>query len=224
MLRVNRVKKNYKRKKVLQSCTFEADRGDIIGLVGENGAGKSTLLKLIATVIQPTAGELELDGLGYHKNAKEIRKKIGYVPQDIAIWEEFTVAENMLFFEKLSWKRKSVEECRALCESMQLYAWKEQAGSLSGGTKRKLNLAISLLHDPDLLLLDEPTVGIDLKSKIEIGHYLKKLAKEEGKLIIYISHDMDEMMTLCDKVYAIGKDPFYKELLKEKNMLVEQLI
>ncbi len=224
MLNVKQVQKKYKRKEVLTNCTFEAERGDIIGLVGENGAGKSTLLKLIASVIKPTAGEIELDGLSYKNHVKDIRKKIGYVPQDIAIWEEFTVAENMLFFEKLSWKRKSVEQCKALCESMQLYAWKEKARALSGGTKRKLNLAISLLHDPDVLLLDEPTVGIDLKSKIEIGHYLKKLAKEEGKLIMYISHDMDEMMNLCDKVYAIGKDPFYKELLKEKKMDVEQLL
>lgn len=224
MLKVNDVKKSYKRKKVLHNCTFEAGQGDVIGLVGENGAGKSTLLKLIATVIKPTAGEIEVDGLTYKKNAKEIRRKIGYVPQDIAIWEEFSVAENMLFFEKLSWKRKTVAECRALCESMQLYEWKEKAGALSGGTKRKLNLAISLLHDPSILLLDEPTVGIDLKSKIEIGHYLKKLAKEEGKLIIYISHDMDEIMNLCDKVYAIGNDPFYTQLLKQKNMAVEQLV
>lgn len=223
MLEVNDVVKSYKRKTVLENCTFQMEQGEIVGLVGENGAGKSTLLQLLATVMSPTAGEISFDGLSYKENIKKIRRKIGYVPQDISIWEEFTVEENMLFFEKLSWKRRTPEECRQLCLDMQLTQWKEKAESLSGGMKRKLNLAISLLHDPIFLLLDEPTVGIDLKSKTEIGAYLHALAKNEGKMIMYTSHDMDEITTICDRVYSIGKDPFYMDLLQKNHISVEKL-
>ena len=207
----------------MHDVSFQMKEGEIVGLVGENGAGKSTLLQILATVLQPTAGELRLDGKRYEDDFKRLRQKIGYVPQDISVWEEYTVEENMRFFEKLSWKRRSLEECRNLCLDMQLTQWKEPVHSLSGGMKRKLNLAISLLHDPILLLLDEPTVGIDLKSKTEIGSYLLDLAKKEGKMILYTSHDMDEITNICDRVYSIGDDPFYPTLLKERGIEVEQL-
>ena len=176
MLEVQQLHKKYKEKIVLENVSFDLKSGEIVGLVGENGAGKSTLLQLLATVMQPTEGEIRLNGLSYQNNTKEIRQEIGYVPQDISIWEEFTVEENMLFFEKLSWKRRTREQCRQICLDMQLTHWKEGVNSLSGGMKRKLNLAISLLHDPELLLLDEPTVGIDLKSKTEIGSDLQQMS------------------------------------------------
>ncbi len=207
----------------MHDVSFQMNEGEIVGLVGENGAGKSTLLQILATALQPTAGELRLNGKRYEDDFKQLRKKIGYVPQDISVWEEYTVEENMRFFEKLSWKRRSLEECRNLVLDMQLTQWKEPVHSLSGGMKRKLNLAISLLHDPILLLLDEPTVGIDLKSKMEIGSYLLDLAKKEGKMILYTSHDMDEITNLCDRVYSIGDDPFYPSLLKDRGIEVEQL-
>lgn len=223
MLEVQQLQKKYKEKIVLENVSFDLKSGEIVGLVGENGAGKSTLLQLLATVMQPTEGEIRLNGLSYQNNTKEIRQEIGYVPQDISIWEEFTVEENMLFFEKLSWKRRTREECRQICLDMQLTHWKEGVHSLSGGMKRKLNLAISLLHDPELLLLDEPTVGIDLKSKTEIGSYLHSLAKNEGKMIIYTSHDMEEITNICDRIYTIGKDPFYWDLLTSNHVVVERL-
>lgn len=221
MLEVSGLQKKYKDKTVIEDTSFQMKPGEIIGLVGENGAGKSTLLQVLATVMRPTQGDIHLEDLSYRTDIKKIRQKIGYVPQDISIWDEFTVEENMLFFEKLSWKRRTREQCRQLCLDMQLTHWKEGVESLSGGMKRKLNLAISLLHDPILLLLDEPTVGIDLKSKTEIGTYLHNLAKNEGKMIMYTSHDMDEITNVCDRVYAIGKDPFYTDLLQKKAVEVE---
>ncbi|BAQ11902.1 ABC transporter ATP-binding protein [Bacillus sp. OxB-1] len=222
MLEVIGLNKTYKKKTVLHDLSFEMQPGEIVGLVGENGAGKSTLLKILATALPATAGEVTLAGVPY-QNGKGIRPKIGYVPQEIAVWEEYTVEQNMRFFEKLSWKRRSPEECRQLCLDMQLTHWKEPVHSLSGGMKRKLNMAISLLHDPILLLLDEPTVGIDLKSKTEIGTYLHDLAKRERKMIMYISHDMDEIGNLCDRVYSIGDDPFYTDLLRKRGIAVEEL-
>ncbi|MFD1039584.1 ABC transporter ATP-binding protein [Virgibacillus byunsanensis] len=222
MLNVRSISHSYSTKSVFKNVSFSVSNGEIVGLVGENGAGKSTLLKTLATLTNPVEGEIMLHDQPYHQQKKDIRKKIGFVPQDIALWEEFTVEENMIFFEKLSWVTKNKEDLKQICQDMNLDKWNEPVKSLSGGMKRKLNLAISLIHDPQVLLLDEPTAGIDLKSRKEIGSYLYKKAKNENKLIIYTSHDMDEIITLCDRVYCLGKDPFYEQLLEkaEKELIV----
>lgn len=217
MLNVQSIHKKYRNTTVLNDVSFTVKQGEIVGLVGENGAGKSTLLHLLATLEKPTSGSIQFDNIPYQSNMKKIRKQIGFVPQEIALWDEFTVEENMLFFEKLAWKNKSLAELKQLCVDMELHKWKEKVHTLSGGMKRKLNLAISLIHDPALLLLDEPTVGIDLKSKQEIATYLKKLAHEQHKTIIYTSHDMDEIMHLCDYTYCLGNDPFYEKFLQARH-------
>ncbi|MEN1968271.1 ABC transporter ATP-binding protein [Lentibacillus sp. N15] len=214
MLHVNQLQKRYGKKQILDNITFSANRGEVIGLVGENGAGKSTLLNMLATLAQPSAGSIVFNQLNYQDNRKKVRKQIGFVPQDIAVWDEFSVEENMVFFEKLSWKKKSKDALRNLCLDVNLDKWKEPVKTLSGGMKRKLNLAITLIHDPQLLLLDEPTAGIDLKSRKEIGTYLQKQATERDKLIMYTSHDMDEIINICDRIYCIGRDPFYYQLLR----------
>lgn len=213
MLTVTNLNKSYRKNNVLNNISFLADRSDIIGLVGENGAGKSTLLSILATLEKPDAGDVLINEKSISRHTKQVRKEIGFVPQEIAVWENFTVEENMQFFEKLSWKNKNNNQLRQLCIDMKLDKWKEKVNTLSGGMKRKLNLAISLIHDPKLLLLDEPTAGIDLKSRKEIGVYLKKLAKAENVLIIYTSHDMDEITELCDRVICLGNDSFYFDLL-----------
>lgn len=223
MLNIKSIHKKYGSTLVLDNISIQVEHGKIVGLVGENGAGKSTFLHILATLQKATKGTIQLNDLTYKVQLKSVRKKIGFVPQEIAVWDDFTVEENMVFFEKLSWKDKSISELRQLCLDMELHKWKEKVHTLSGGMKRKLNLAISLIHDPELLLLDEPTVGIDLKSKQEIGQYLKTLAKEQGKTIIYTSHDMDEIMNLCDYTYCLGKDPFYEKFLREKGQEVISL-
>lgn len=222
MLKVQSIHKKYGTTPVLENVSFQVQPGEIVGLVGENGAGKSTLLHILATLQKATNGTISLDDIAYKTNMKRIRKKIGFVPQEIAVWEDLTVEENMVFFEKLAWKNKTKAELRQLCLDMELDKWKEKVSTLSGGMKRKLNLAITLIHNPELLLLDEPTVGIDLKSKQEIAHYLKQLA-ETGKTIMYTSHDMDEIIQLCDYIYCLGADPFYKEFLQERGQKVISL-
>ncbi len=223
MLNIKSIHKKYGSTLVLDNISIQVKHGEIVGLVGENGAGKSTFLHILATLQKATKGTIQLNELTYKTQLNSVRKKIGFVPQEIAVWDDFTVEENMVFFEKLSWKNKSISELRQLCLDMELHKWKEKVHTLSGGMKRKLNLAISLIHDPELLLLDEPTVGIDLKSKQEIGQYLKTLAKEQGKTIIYTSHDMDEIMNLCDYTYCLGKDPFYEEFLRERGQEIISL-
>lgn len=212
LLKVEGLYKSYGKEAVLEDFNMQADRGEIIGLVGENGAGKSTLLRIIATLSRPTDGEVYIDEQSYGKNYKKLRRKIGYVPQEIELWEDLSVIENMRFFEKLSHENRSVRELKNLLSELHLEKHDTKVSRLSGGMKRKLNLAISLIHEPQLLLLDEPTSGIDLKSRIEIGKFLKELAAG-GTLIIYTSHDMTEIKELCDRTLFIGKDRFYKNIL-----------
>lgn len=215
MLKVKSVNKSYGKRHVLDNFSMTAERGEIIGLVGENGAGKSTLLKILATLTQPDKGELCLNGKTYRKHFKDHRQIIGYVPQDIAVWDDLTALENMKFFAKLSPGKKSVSELKDLLDNIQLDRYDTKVNKLSGGMKRKLNLAISLINEPEFLLLDEPTAGIDLKSRIEIGEFLKKLAVNKETLIIYTSHDMNEIKEVCDRVIIIGKDSFYRDLLAD---------
>ena len=215
MLEVKSLSKKYGEKTVFEDLDLSAEAGEIIGLVGENGAGKSTLLKILATLSLPSSGEISLMNQTYRKNEKKLREYIAYVPQDIALFEELTVMENMKFFQKLSRKKVSKEDLKALLSSFNLQADQVKVSNLSGGMKRKLNLAVSLISDPKLLLLDEPTAGIDLRSRIEIGAFLKKLALEKNILIIYTSHDMNEIEQVCSRVVIIGEDPFYSKILKD---------
>lgn len=221
MLAVNNICKSFKQKQILENISFTVEDGEVVGLVGENGAGKSTLLNLLATVIKPDKGHIELNGIPY--NDRAYLKEIGFVPQELSIWEDLSVEDNMKFFAKLSWNSVTLQQCRDICLQMQLTQWKEKVSSLSGGMKRKLNIAISLIHNPKLLLLDEPTVGIDMRSKNEIGQYFMHLDKNEGKIIIYTSHDMNEIEQFCNRIYVIGQDPYYYDLLSSKQLNMTKL-
>ena len=216
MLEVKSLYKSYGKKKVLEDFNLTANSGEVIGLVGENGAGKSTLLKILATLLKEDSGHVSLMNQDYKKNYKALRQHIAYVPQDIALWENLTVFENMRFFMKISKRKRTNDELKNLLASVHLAQDSKKVSQLSGGMKRKLNLAVSLINQPKLLLLDEPTAGIDLKSRIEIGDFLKSLAKNEDVLIIYTSHDMNEIEQICDRVVIIGQDDFYRKLLKQR--------
>lgn len=123
----------------------------------------------------------------------------------------------------MSWVDREEPSLRQLCEAMQLERWRESVATLSGGMKRKLNLAISLIHDPDVILLDEPTAGIDLKARTEIGDYLASQAYDKGKMVIYTSHDVDEITKVCDRVFCIGADDFYENALRQAGQHVQRL-
>ncbi|KAB7708238.1 ATP-binding cassette domain-containing protein [Bacillus aerolatus] len=208
MINISRLEKFYRKKKRLGPVNLHVDKGEIFGLLGPNGAGKSTLLSILATVSSPSAGKVIMKGKDITEETKAVRPLIGYVPQDIALWEEMTVKENMLFWGKMVKRKKSEEQLENLCQAVQLHGkWDEKVSRLSGGMKRKLNLAVSLIHDPEILLLDEPTVGIDLQSKFEINELIQKLARD-GKTIIYITHDINEITQLCTRIGVLKNGIF----------------
>ncbi|WP_043979747.1 ABC transporter ATP-binding protein [Priestia megaterium] len=205
MIEINNVSKTYGKKRSLANVTLTVESGEVIGLLGPNGAGKSTLLSILSTITAPSSGNVTIGGLSLKKNQKAIREVIGYVPQDIALWEELSVKENMKMWSKMTSRSLSNEQLQSLCSAVQLEGrWKEKVKNLSGGMKRKLNIAVSLIHEPSVLLMDEPTVGIDLQSKLEIIRYIKQLAAK-GKTIIYITHDLNEILDVCHR-FAVLKE------------------
>ncbi|ANX14001.1 hypothetical protein ABE41_018470 [Fictibacillus arsenicus] len=196
MISAENLSKKFGRKEVLKDINFCIQKGETVGVVGPNGAGKSTLLKIIATIMRGTNGSVQIDEMDTKKDTKKIREKIGYVPQEIAVYHELTARENLRFFAKLA-KNSPEENWVRRCEEWKLAEHLDKkVKHLSGGNQRKLNILIALLHDPEILILDEPTVGIDISAKQEIVNDLRQLGSE-GKTILYSSHDAQELETLC---------------------------
>ncbi|MFG6496184.1 ABC transporter ATP-binding protein [Fictibacillus sp. UD] len=196
MIAAENLTKKFGKKEVLKNINFLIQKGETVGVVGPNGAGKSTLLRIIATIMNATNGTVRVDELDVKKEKKAIRQKIGYVPQGIAVYHELTTRENLRFFGKLA-KNSSEERWMKRCEEWRLAEHLDKkVKHLSGGNQRKLNILIAMLHDPEILILDEPTVGIDISAKQEIVNDLRELGRE-GKTILYSSHDAQELETLC---------------------------
>lgn len=221
MLKVEHLFHHYHKKEVLQDVSFTIPAGQIVGLVGKNGAGKSTLMHILATLQQPSSGILSFKNESY-SHVKKIRQHIGFVPQQLAILEDFTVAENMQFFNQFNRPKKSEQQLREICQSVSLDAWQQKGSELSGGMKRKLNLALTLIQSPELLLLDEPTVGIDLRSKLEIQTALLHLS-HQGTTIVLISHDMDELTEVTERILHLGEDDYYMQQFAKRGITVERI-
>lgn len=217
MIEIKNLNKNYKDKQIFQNFNTTFKDKTLTILLGENGAGKSTLLRIITALEKPNNGTVHYFGKSLSK--REIKDQIGYIPQEIALFEHMTVNENIEFFRALYKKPISQEHISTYCEKLNLFERKAKVSSLSGGTKRKVNLLIGLLGNPSILILDEPTVGIDLKSRYDIHHLLNSL--KTSRLIILTTHHLDEVENLADEIKLIGKDPFYRNILEEKEWAFE---
>lgn len=224
MIRVEGLTKAYRKKRVLTDICLHIGKGEILGLIGPNGAGKSTLLSILATIKKPTAGTISICGRSMDKHKKEIRQLIGYVPQDVTLLNDLSVKENLIFWSKFSKEAISETYLIQLCKTVNLSEqWDKKVANLSGGMKRKLNILIALIHNPPILLMDEPTVGIDIQSKMEINQYLRQLALE-GKTIVYITHDMNEILHTCDRIAVMksGKIEFIGSIAAAKQRIEDQ--
>jgi ABC-2 type transport system ATP-binding protein len=196
MITAENLSKKFGKKEVLGNISFFIESGETVGVVGPNGAGKSTLLKMLATLEKPSDGTIKVQEMDAAKNRRQVQRLIGYVPQEIALYHELTARENLRFFAKLARNRTEASWMKR-CEEWKLAEHLDKkVKHLSGGNQRKLNILVALLHDPEILLLDEPTVGIDITAKQEIVNDLVQLGRE-GKTILYSSHDAHELETLC---------------------------
>jgi ABC-2 type transport system ATP-binding protein len=180
-------------------------QGSIFGLLGPNGAGKTTLLSMICGLLTPSSGNLTVMGLDIRRQSQAIKRRLGLVPQDLAIYPSLSALENLDFFGRMQGLRgaslrRRVDACLDIAGLREVAT--QRADTFSGGLKRRLNLVIGLVHEPGLLILDEPTVGIDPQSRHFIHQTLRAL-NAGGMSIIYTTHYMDEVENICDKLAII---------------------
>ncbi len=202
MLDARDLKKSFGKLVAVDGVSFTVEKGTCVGLLGPNGAGKTTTVSMIAGILQPDTGEVHVGGERLIGETDPKKRKIGIVPQDLALYEELTAAENLRFFGGLYGLDRAAL-ARAMDETLELVGLRDRVGdkvkTFSGGMKRRLNMAASLLHDPELLILDEPTVGVDPQSRSAIFDNLEAL-KARGKAILYTTHYMEEAERLCDRL------------------------
>lgn len=197
--------KRYGRTTALDGISFSIQVGEAFGLLGANGAGKTTLLSVMAGFTRADAGDVFIGGLSVRKKIQEIRRMIGVVPQGIALYHDLTARQNLCYFARLRGLKRS-ERVRQVEEILELIGLGEYAGTrvaqLSGGMIRRLNIGIGLLGRPRLLLLDEPTVGIDTQARRQILNFVRHLV-DDGVTVLYTTHHMDEVESICDRVAII---------------------
>ncbi len=208
MIEVQNLTKKFKKKVAVEDMNFYLEDGESVGLLGPNGAGKSTTISMISTLMPPTQGSIKYNGKDVLKKPNELRKDLGVVPQEIALYEELSAYENMKFFGKVYGLSGKMLENK-IQEILELVGLtnrqKEAVETYSGGMKRRINLAVALMHNPKTLIMDEPTVGIDPQSRNYILDMVRKLNREEGLTILYTSHYMEEVEKLCDRVYIMDE-------------------
>jgi ABC-2 type transport system ATP-binding protein len=205
MLEARRLTKSYGARTAVRDVSFVAEPGRTLGLLGPNGAGKSTLVNIIAGVLRPDAGEALIDGKAIDSDVSEAKRRVGYVPQDLALYEELTALDNLGLFGALYGLEAGEIRDRAQ-HALDVVRLQDRARdrveAFSGGMRRRLNIAAALLHEPRVLLLDEPTVGVDPQSRNAIFDSLAEL-KSRGLALVYTTHYMEEAERLCDRIVII---------------------
>lgn len=231
LLEVKNISKNFKNVLAVNDISFVVEKGEIYGLLGPNGAGKSTTISMISTLFKPSTGDIFYNCESIIKKPKAIQQKLGVVPQEIALYPQLSGLDNLKFWgnayglsgKDLKRRIEEVSEIIGLKEKL-----KSKVDKYSGGMKRRLNIGAALLHEPEILIMDEPTVGIDPQSRNHILDTVLELNKK-GMTIIYTSHYMEEVEKLCSrisimdegKIIALGTRDELVDILKgEKNIIV----
>lgn len=210
MLKITNLTKEFKKgnKRVLNNINAEFYFGEVVAIIGENGSGKSTLLNIIATFIHPTKGEVLFNGKDIFKELNEYRQYVSYISENVALIPELSVMDNLKYFHKIF---KSSSDIQEISKKVSIENFlSSKPSQLSKGQRQRISIAISLLKDPQIVLLDEPAEGLDIETK----RVLKNLVKEyrsNGKLVLYVTHDEDEIEEVCDKILALkaGKTVFF---------------
>ena len=194
--------KSFNEHKAVDGVSFTIDKGEIFGLLGPNGAGKTTTIRMLSTVLEPDRGDVTIGGYSVRHESDAVRSLIGVCPQELALYEELSALDNLVFFGRMV--GLDGKEARAQAAArLELLGLTERArgrvDKFSGGMKRRVNLAISLMGHPELLFMDEPTVGIDPQSRNNIYETIEGL-RGKGMTILYTTHYMEEADRLCDRV------------------------
>ncbi|MCD8101910.1 MAG: ABC transporter ATP-binding protein [Alistipes sp.] len=206
---VHEVSKSYGKTEALKRVSFDADAGEIFGIIGPDGAGKTTLFRILTTLLLPDGGQATVDGADVVKDYKRIRQEIGYMPGRFSLYQDLSVEENLEFFATIF--NTTIQENYHLIEDIykQIEPFKDRkAGKLSGGMKQKLALCCALIHKPRVLFLDEPTTGVDPVSRKEFWDMLAKLREQDISILVSTPY-MDEA-SLCDRIAFIQEGRFLK--------------
>ena len=192
--------------KAVDDLNLKVRKEELLGFLGPNGAGKTTTIKMIAGLLKPTSGRIIIAGEELRNGSSEYKMKIGVIPQETVIWDNLTVEENaMLMGRMYDLSRIYLKErVKFLLEELMLYEHRKKLGAqLSGGMKRRLNLIMGIVHDPEIIICDEPSVGMDPQSRNILWEYLKNLVKKEKKTMILTTHFMEEADKLSDRIAII---------------------
>lgn len=207
ILSVKNLTKEFKNFKAVDEVSFDVEDGEIFGLLGPNGAGKTTIIRVIATVLAPTSGTAEVLGFDIIKDSEEVRKNIGVLTTDIGVYERFSGRENLRYFGELYGLSKNVLEDR-INELANLLEMRDfidrKAGKYSTGMKQKLAIARSVIHDPKIIIFDEPTAGLDVLASQTVLNFMRK-SKKLGGCVIFSTHQMRDAEKLCDRVVIVHK-------------------
>ena len=205
MIQVRSVSKSFGNIEAVKNVSFTIDKGEIFGILGPNGAGKSTIVNILNTLVKPDKGDVIIDGVNIKDDGDTIKLIMGVVPQEIALYEELSAYENLMFWGGLYDipKQELKANVNNTLEIVDLVNRKDdRIKTFSGGMKRRINIACSLLHNPKILYLDEPTVGVDPQNRNHIFEVIERL-NNEGMTIIYTTHYMEEAERFCDKIAII---------------------
>ncbi|MEP6884580.1 MAG: ABC transporter ATP-binding protein [Gammaproteobacteria bacterium] len=205
MLSITHLQKRFGQRVAVDDVSFEVRSGETVGLLGPNGAGKTTTLSMMSGISKPDSGSVSFQGQRVHQDANALKRRVGLVPQDLALYDELSAWANLELFGGLYGLSGAALATRAE-EALTLVGLanrrRDRVKEFSGGMKRRLNIAGALLHDPELILLDEPTVGVDPQSRNAIFENLEEL-KRRGKTLVYTTHYMEEAERLCDRIVII---------------------
>jgi len=194
--------KSFKDFKAVNGVSFTINKGEIFGLLGPNGAGKTTTIRMLSTVLEPDRGDITIGGRSVRREAAAVRAIIGVCPQELALYEDLSAFENMVFFGQMAGLDGPEARIQAM-KNLELMGLEDRAkgkvSKFSGGMKRRINLAIALMGSPELLFLDEPTVGIDPQSRNHIFENIQGLQKK-GLTVLYTTHYMEEADRLCNRI------------------------
>ena len=207
ILSVKNLTKQFKNFKAVDGVSFDVDEGEIFGLLGPNGAGKTTIIRIIATVLAPTQGTVEVLDFDIVKNAEEVRKNIGVLTTDIGVYERFSGRENLRYFGELYGLSKNIleERINELADLLEMQDFIDRrAGKYSTGMKQKLAIARSVIHNPKIIIFDEPTAGLDVLASQTVLNFMRQSKKPSG-CVIFSTHQMHDAEKMCDRVVIIHK-------------------
>ncbi len=230
MLTVRDLKKSFGAFDAVKGVSFSVEKGEAFGLLGPNGAGKSTIINMVTGLYPPTSGKIQLKDINVLKNTKQAQAAIGVVPQEIALYQEMSAKENLNFWGRMyGLSGKALEQ--KVDEVLDIIGLADRAkgkvNTFSGGMKRRVNIGAAILHNPELLIMDEPTVGIDPQSRNHILETIRKL-NEQGMTVIYTSHYMEEVEYLCERIgiidhgelIACGTMPELRETIGDRSRII----